>query len=60
MMVTDALRPASSVASNTADVDLPAPPFELANEIVGMSKTLTDGSQAVNSLVSDDSQPTVV
>jgi hypothetical protein len=37
MIVTDAFRLASSVASNTADVDLPAPPLELAKEIVGMA-----------------------
>jgi hypothetical protein len=37
-MVTPAPKPASSVASNTAAVDLPTPPFGLANTMVGMSE----------------------
>jgi hypothetical protein len=36
MIVTDAPRPASSVASSTAEVDFPAPPLELVKAIVGM------------------------
>src|SRR5690349_21880910 len=36
MMVTAAPRSASSVPSTTAEVDLPAPPLELANEMVGI------------------------
>src|SRR3954454_8491607 len=36
MMVTVAPRSASSVASNTAEVDFPAPPLGLAKTIVGM------------------------
>jgi hypothetical protein len=40
MIVTDAPRLASSDASRTADVDLPAPPLELAKEMVGMGGKL--------------------
>ena len=36
IMVTRAPFPASSVASTTAEVDLPAPPLGLANTMVGM------------------------
>src|SRR5450432_21764 len=39
MIVTDAPCPASSVASSKAEVDLPAPPLELAKEMVGIGKT---------------------
>jgi hypothetical protein len=38
MMVTVALRLASSVASTTADVDLPAPPLGLAKTMVAMDE----------------------
>src|SRR5512132_1343092 len=37
--VTVASRSASSVARSTADVDFPAPPFELAKTIVGISRS---------------------
>ena len=37
MIVTVAPRSASSVPSSTAEVDLPAPPLELAKEMVGMA-----------------------
>src|SRR6476620_7697661 len=36
MSVTSALRSASCVASSTAEVDLPTPPLELANTMVGI------------------------
>ena len=39
MIVTDAPRLASSVASSTAEVDLPAPPLELAKAMVGIRKS---------------------
>jgi hypothetical protein len=42
MIVTEAPRLASSVASSTAEVDLPAPPLELAKEMVGMDQTQID------------------
>ena len=57
MIVTEAPCPASSVASSKAEVDLPAPPLELAKEMVGIGETrigycltqmMTVGRQSVN------------
>jgi hypothetical protein len=36
MIVAVVPRPTNSVASSTAEVDLPTPPFELAKEMVGI------------------------
>src|SRR5580698_5273299 len=43
MMVTAPPRLASSDASSTADVDLPAPPLGVRNTIVGMTDTTKFG-----------------
>jgi hypothetical protein len=70
-MVTVAPRTANSVASSTAEVDLPAPPLELAKAMVGMAtlKLLTSADkvdQLINCQLSSNrhqvinSRPTVV
>jgi hypothetical protein len=63
MMVTVVPRVASSVANRTAELDLPHPPLELANEMVGtLHFPVQDGHcrllrrQIVNCLPSDISR----
>src|SRR3954452_7029799 len=70
MTMTDVPRCTSSVASSTADVDFPAPPLELANDMVGTAfprwliplgddvGLLTNSQQLADRLLSIDSWPT--
>jgi hypothetical protein len=67
MIVTDAPRLASSDARRTAEVDFPAPPLELAKDMVGMggrlivvSGMMTVGQLSVNSRLLADCHPLIV